>query len=41
LGKAGRGEPAIDGIEIAEFESHEHVRQWLRQVAPAFVRGSA
>jgi hypothetical protein len=30
--------PTIDSIEVAEFESQEELREWLKQKAPAFVR---
>ena len=36
--KAGRAEPTIDRIEVAEFESPEVQREWLAKNAPAFVR---
>ena len=35
---AGRGEPTIDAIEIAEFESHAELKAWLGKTAPAFLR---
>lgn len=35
---AGRGEPTIDAIEIAEFESHAELKAWLGKTAPAFQR---
>jgi hypothetical protein len=35
---AGEGEPTIDSIEVAEFESQEGLRDWLKTNAPAFVR---
>ncbi len=40
LNKVGEGGPTIDRIEVAEFESQEAQREWLKKVAPAFVRGS-
>ena len=30
--------PNIDSIEIAEFESNDALKEWLKQRAPAFVR---
>jgi len=36
--KAADGEPTIDRIEIAEFESQEEIRQYLEKTAPAFLR---
>jgi hypothetical protein len=38
LRKAGEGQPTIDGIDIAEFETADEQRAWLAKVAPAFVR---
>ena len=38
LRRAGEGEPSIDRIEIAEFESQDELREWLKTHAPAFVR---
>ncbi|MHB1425439.1 MAG: hypothetical protein ACYC3I_19890 [Gemmataceae bacterium] len=38
LRRAGEGEPTIDRIDIAEFETVEEQREWLKAVAPAFVR---
>ena len=38
LRQAGEGEPTIDGIDIAEFESGEELRAWVKQHAPAFER---
>lgn len=35
---AGRTEPTVDAIEIAEFESHADLRAWLAKTAPAFAR---
>jgi hypothetical protein len=31
-------EPTIDSIEIAEFESHAALKEWVSKKAPAFVR---
>ncbi len=36
--KASEGEPTIDRIEVAEFESQEELREWLKKTAPAFLR---
>jgi hypothetical protein len=36
VGEAG---PTIDSIEVAEFESHAALREWLDQKAPSFARG--
>jgi len=33
----GEKGPTIDSIEVAEFESHAEVKEWLRRKAPAFV----
>jgi hypothetical protein len=30
--------PTIDSIQVAEFESHESLKEWLGQTAPAFLR---
>ena len=30
--------PTIDRIDIAEFETHEEMQEWLKKHAPAFVR---
>jgi len=38
LRRVGEGGPTIDRIEVAEFESQEEIREWLKKVAPAFVR---
>jgi hypothetical protein len=38
LRRAGKGEPTIDSIEIAEFENQEAAIEWLKKKAPAFVR---
>jgi len=35
VGEAG---PTIDSIEVAEFESHEALKEWLGKKAPAFLR---
>ena len=38
LRRAGEGMPTIDSIEIAEFESGEELREWVKKNAPAFAR---
>jgi hypothetical protein len=38
LKKAGEAAPTIDGIDIAEFESVQEMREWLKEKAPAFLR---
>lgn len=38
LRKAGDREPTVDRIEVAEFETQEELRDWLKTAAPAFVR---
>jgi len=34
----GEKGPTIDSIEVAEFESHAALKEWLRQKAPGFLR---
>jgi hypothetical protein len=34
----GETEPTTDSIEVAEFDSHAALKEWLSQKAPAFVR---
>ena len=34
----GETEPTIDSIEVAEFESHSALKEWLSKKAPAFLR---
>jgi len=36
--QVGETGPTIDSIEIAEFESNEALKEWLKKKAPAFVR---
>ena len=36
--QVGETGPTIDSIEIAEFESHDALKEWLSKNAPAFVR---
>ncbi|MBI1348653.1 hypothetical protein GC163_20465 [bacterium] len=36
--QVGETEPTIDSIEVAEFESHAALKEWLSKKAPAFVR---
>ena len=38
LHRAREGEPTIDRIEVAEFESKEELQEWLKRAAPAFVK---
>jgi len=38
LRRAGRWEPTIDGIEVAEFDTAEELREWVKKHAPVFVR---
>lgn len=38
LRKAKEGQPTIDGIEVAEFETREEISEWLKKHAPLFVR---
>ena len=38
LRSAGAGEPTVDRIDIAEFDSNEELREWLKKAAPAFCR---
>ena len=32
----GETEPTIDSIEVAEFESHAALKEWISKNAPAF-----
>src|ERR1700730_1406393 len=34
--QVGESGPTIDSIEIAEFETHDALKEWVRQKAPAF-----
>ena len=36
----GEKGPTIDSIEVAEFESHDALREWVRKKAPAFLRAT-
>src|ERR1700680_4985369 len=36
--QGGETEPTIDTIEVAEFESHAALKEWLSKTAPAFTR---
>jgi hypothetical protein len=38
INQVGETEPTIDSIEVAEFESHTALKEWLSQKAPAFAR---
>jgi hypothetical protein len=40
LRQVGESGPTIDRIDIAEFETAEERREWLKKRAPAFVRPS-
>ena len=40
LRKAGEGEPTIDGIAIADFQTAEEQREWLKNARPEFLRPS-
>jgi hypothetical protein len=35
-GGAGKREPTIDSIEVAEFELQQKLRDWLEKTAPAW-----
>jgi hypothetical protein len=39
LRRAGEGEPTVDRIDVASFESQEKLREWVSQTAPAFLGG--
>jgi hypothetical protein len=34
----GSREPTVDRIDVAEFESQEELREWLKKTAPCFLR---
>jgi len=36
--KVGETGPTIDSIQIAEFDSHDRLKEWLGEKAPAFLR---
>jgi hypothetical protein len=36
--QVGETEPTIDSIEVAEFESHHALKEWLAEHGPAFLR---
>ena len=38
ISQVGETGPTIDSIEVAEFESHEALKEWLSKKAPAFLR---
>ena len=38
INQVGETEPTIDSIEVAEFESHAALKEWLSKKAPAFAR---
>lgn len=35
--QVGESGPTIDSIQVAEFESHEALKEWLEKTAPAFL----
>jgi len=35
--QVGESGPTIDSIQVAEFESHEALKEWLKKTAPAFL----
>lgn len=35
--QVGENGPTIDSITVAEFESHEKLKEWLEKTAPAFL----
>jgi hypothetical protein len=39
--QVGETGPTIDRIEVAEFESHQELREWLKKHAPAFLTEGA
>lgn len=39
LRRAGQGEPTVDRVEVKAFVSQEKMREWVRQMAPAFAAG--
>jgi hypothetical protein len=36
--QVGETGPTIDSIEVAEFESHDALKEWLGKKAPTFVQ---
>ena len=38
ISQIGENGPTIDSIEVAAFESHDALKEWLSKKAPAFVR---
>jgi hypothetical protein len=38
LRRVGEAGPTIDRIEVAGFQAQAKLREWLKKVAPAFVR---
>lgn len=38
LRRAGEGQPSIDRITVAEFETNDDLREWLKKSAPVFLR---
>ena len=37
--QVGDSGPTIDRIELGEFESQAALKEWLKEKAPAFLRG--
>jgi len=35
--QVGESGPTIDSIQVQEFESHEALKEWLKQKVPAFL----
>ncbi len=38
LRRVGQRGPTVDRIEVAEFESNEELREWIKKAVPAFPR---
>jgi hypothetical protein len=36
--QVGETGPTIDSIELAEFENHDELKEWVKKKAPAFLR---
>ena len=39
--EVGESGPTIDSIEVAEFESHAAIKEWIGKHAQAFAQGTA
>lgn len=39
LRRAGEGEPTVDRIDVAAFDSQDKLREWMSRTAPAFAEG--